>query len=242
MKRALWLAAAVVLCGALSCHGDRSPPRGDGPEVSWKEERERMVERIAAAGVKDPRVLDALRKVPRHRFVPPEFERRAYGDEPLPIGENQTISSPYVVGLMTELLRLSGGEKVLEIGTGSGYQAAVLSVLVPRVYSIEIRPTLARRAKKLLAELGFDGVEVRCGDGYLGWPSEAPFDAIIVTAAPPEVPRALIEQLAPGGRLVVPVGERDENQVLTLITKDADGRVSRRQVKLVHFVPMVHED
>jgi protein-L-isoaspartate(D-aspartate) O-methyltransferase len=200
-----------------------------------------MVDRIRSRGVTDPRVLGALLSVPRHRFVRPDRAREAYGPEPLPIGEDQTISSPYVVALMTGLLSLDGDEKVLEIGTGSGYQAAVLSCLVPRVFTIEIRETLATAARERLAALGYDQVRVRCGDGYRGWPEEAPFDAIVVTAAPPSIPATLVDQLAPGGRMVVPVGGTQGNQTLTLLTKDAAGKVSRRTVTAVYFVPMIRE-
>jgi protein-L-isoaspartate(D-aspartate) O-methyltransferase len=186
-------------------------------------------------------VLRAMAEVERHRFVPAELADRAYLPQPLPIGQEQTISSPYIVGLMTALLDLEGDEKVLEIGTGSGYQAAVLSRLVPRVLTIEIREGLAASARERLARLGYANVVVRCGDGYGGWPEEAPFDAIVVTAAPPAVPSALVEQLAPGGRIVVPVGGRDANQELKLGVKKADGSVAWEKVSLVRFVPMIRD-
>jgi len=194
---------------------------------------------IAARGVKDPRVLDAMRAVPRHEFVPATLREDAYGDSPLPIGHGQTISQPYIVALMTELARPSPSDRVLEVGTGSGYQAAVLSQLVARVFSIELVDPLAQSAASTLRRLGYGNVTVRSGDGYLGWPDEAPFDIIIVTAAPEEVPAALLAQLKPGGRLIVPVGRVYDVQDLQLIEKDATGRVSTRSVIPVRFVPMV---
>jgi protein-L-isoaspartate(D-aspartate) O-methyltransferase len=199
---------------------------------------EKMVrEQIAARGVKDQRVLEAMRQTPREEFVLPAMRGMAYDDHPLPIGEGQTISQPYIVAAMTEMLHLRGNEKVLEIGTGSGYQAAVLSRLCKMLYSIEIVPSLAVRAKETLARLGYENVHVREGDGYLGWPGEAPFDRILLTAAPAEVPPALIEQLAKGGRLVAPVGVGD--QELIVIDKDAAGKVRYRRGFGVRFVPMV---
>ena len=179
-----------------------------------------------------------MRKVPRHQLVPPEVRDSAYRDHPLPIGYGQTISQPYIVALMTEELELSGDEKVLEIGTGSGYQAAVLAELAGRVYSIEIVEALADRSRRDLEMLGIDNVTVRSGDGYQGWSEKAPFDAIIVTAAPPAVPQPLVDQLAVGGRMVVPVGQH--HQELILITRDEEG-VSRRRLIGVRFVPMVGE-
>jgi protein-L-isoaspartate(D-aspartate) O-methyltransferase len=201
------------------------------------EERDEMVrEQIQARGIGDARVLQAMRDVKRHLFVPGESARDAYEDYPLPIGEGQTISQPYIVALMTELLELKPTDRALEIGTGSGYQAAILSRLAGRVYSMEIVPSLGEAASKRLDLLGYDNVEVRIGDGYLGWPEEAPFDAIIVTAAPPEIPQALVDQLADGGRMVLPVGTN--YQELMLLEKK-DGRLSKRVVTAVRFVPMV---
>ncbi|HBY60007.1 MAG TPA: protein-L-isoaspartate O-methyltransferase [Solibacterales bacterium] len=205
----------------------------------WGVRRTRMVEeQIAQRGIRDARVLDALRRTPRHLYVPENLREQAYDDTPLPIGHGQTISQPYIVGLMTELLQLEPGHKVLEIGTGSGYQAAVLARLAGRVYSIELIPELAARATATLRIAGLRNVEVRTGDGYLGWPAEAPFDRVILTAAPPELPEALVSQLKPGGRLVAPVG-RGAGQLLILVTKAKDGQVRRETVIPVRFVPMV---
>jgi len=200
------------------------------------EDRERMVrEQISARGVRDPRVLAALSRVPRHELVPEAVRAHAYEDRPLPIGFDQTISQPYVVAYMTEQLQLSGDERVLEIGTGSGYQAAVLAELAREVFSIEIVAPLGERARADLARLGYRNVQVRVGDGYRGWPEQAPFDAIIVTAAPGHVPQPLIDQLAVGGRLVVPVG--GVYQELLLLSRDADGIHEERLID-VRFVPM----
>ncbi|MBI4323148.1 MAG: protein-L-isoaspartate(D-aspartate) O-methyltransferase [Candidatus Omnitrophica bacterium] len=182
------------------------------------------------------RVLEAMRAVPRHRFVPPELQAFAYEDRPLPIGEGQTISQPYIVALMTELADLKPHQKVLEIGTGSGYQAAVLARLTDRVYTIELIDALARRAKHTLLELGLTSIHVQVGDGYLGWPEEAPFDAIIVTAAAPTLPEPLVEQLAVRGRLVIPMGE--DEQELVVFRKKTKGLV-REVVIPVRFVPMM---
>ena len=213
---------------------------GDPPQDSLTRARLAMVaDQIAARGVKDPRVLDAMRAVPRHEFVPATVREDAYVDSPLPIGHGQTISQPYIVALMTELARPSPADRVLEVGTGSGYQAAVLSRLVARVFSVELVDPLAQSAAATLRRLGYANVTVRSGDGYLGWPDEAPFDIIIVTAAPEEVPAALVAQLKPGGRLIVPVGRVYDVQDLQLIEKDATGRVSTRSVIPVRFVPMV---
>jgi protein-L-isoaspartate(D-aspartate) O-methyltransferase len=197
-----------------------------------------VAEQIEARGVRDPRVLEAMRKVPRHELVPKNVRAQAYADYPLPIGEGQTISQPYIVAYMTEQLALKGGERVLEVGTGSGYQAAVLAEMGAEVYTIEIVPALGNRAAADLARLGYKNITVRVGDGYRGWPEKAPFDAIIVTAAPPEVPAPLIDQLEPGGRLVLPVGEA--YQELLLVTKDAKG-VQKRRLLPVRFVPMTGE-
>jgi protein-L-isoaspartate(D-aspartate) O-methyltransferase len=196
-------------------------------------------ETIANRGVKDARVIAAMRKVQRHRLVPPELRPRAYEDNPLPIGFEQTISQPYIVAAMTEAAQLEPGEKVLEIGTGSGYQAAVLAELGVEVYSIEIVEPLAKRTHELLARLGYNQLHLRIGDGYKGWPEAAPFDAIIVTAAPEKVPQPLIDQLAVGGRLVIPVGESGD-QELRVISRKKDGTTSETLMN-VRFVPMTGE-
>lgn len=193
---------------------------------------------IASRGVRDARVLAAMRAVPRHEFVPGPEQVRAYHDYPLPIGQGQTISQPYIVALMTELARPGPRDVALEVGTGSGYQAAVLSGLVARVFSIELEETLAAAAKERLARLGYANVEVRRGDGYNGWPDHAPFDLILVTAAPEAVPPALIAQLGPGGRMVIPVGPVHDVQNLLVIEKDRAGKVTSRDVIPVRFVPL----
>jgi protein-L-isoaspartate(D-aspartate) O-methyltransferase len=198
--------------------------------------RRQMVERqIRARGVHDPRVLDALLKVRRHDFVPPGMEQEAYEDSPLGIGEGQTISQPYIVAFMTELARVRPDSKVLEVGTGSGYQTAVLSVLAREVFSIEIIESLGARAKEKLERTGYSNVRVRIGDGYQGWPEEAPFDSILVTAAPDHLPQPLVEQLRIGGRLVIPIG--DFYQELSVITKIEKG-VHEEKIIPVRFVPM----
>ncbi len=203
--------------------------------------RMRMVERdIKDRGISDPVVLGALSSVPRHLFVDAAVRDEAYDDHPLPIGEGQTISQPYVVALMTEVLRLKTSDRVLEIGTGSGYQAAVLALIVKEVYTIEIVKPLADRAQKVLANLGYENVTVRCGDGYLGWEERAPFDAIIITAAADRIPQPLIKQLREGGRLVMPLGGTVFSQVLTLGTK-RNGKLETQQICPVAFVPMTGE-
>ncbi|MFP4373290.1 MAG: protein-L-isoaspartate(D-aspartate) O-methyltransferase [Spirochaetaceae bacterium] len=202
-------------------------------------ERRRMVERhIAAEGISNEAVLAAMRAVPRHEFVPSEHRGRAYANRPLPIGHGQTISQPYVVAYMTEVLELEEDDRVLEIGAGSGYQAAVLAEIAEAVYTIEIVEALARTARRRLERLGYDNVEVTQGDGYFGRPEHAPFDAIIVTAAAGHIPSPLVEQLRPGGRMVIPVGPVYAVQNLILVTKDHDGEVGTEQLLPVRFVPM----
>ena len=215
---------------------------GRAVDAESASERERMVDRqIVARGVRDPRVLEAMRLVPRHRLVPAKAAAFAYEDRPLSIGHGQTISQPYIVALMTELARIAPGDRVLEIGTGSGYQAAVLAQLAGHVYSIEIVEPLATRAAADLKALGYDNVSVRAGDGYAGWPEHAPFDVIIVTAAPDKVPEPLLAQLKLGGRLIVPVGPAWATQRLKLIQKRSDGSFSTRNVATVRFVPLTRE-
>jgi len=206
--------------------------------VNFKKVRERMVEtQIAARGVHDERVLEAMRKVPRHLFLDEALRDQAYSDHPLPIAENQTISQPYIAGLMTESLELNGSEKVLEIGTGSGYQSAILAELADRVFSIERYPELAYRANSILQKLGYGNIIVRVGDGSLGWPDDAPFDGIIVTAGTPQIPQPLIDQLKMGGRLVVPVGDR-LGQDLMLVKRVAEG-IKKTNLGGVRFVNLV---
>ena len=219
------------------------PPSKDTPHCrpgSYSEGREKMVrEQIEARGVKDASVLRVIREVPRHCFVSRGFRDEAYEDHPIPIGQGQTISQPYIVALMTELLRVQPTDRVLEVGTGSGYQAAALSGLVDEVFSVEISPVLAEEGAARLKSLGYENVRVRCADGYLGWKEEAPFDAIIVTAAPPEIPPPLLRQLNPGGRMCIPVGGKYQVQRLTLVEKKQDGSIVRRAVLPVRFVPLL---
>jgi protein-L-isoaspartate(D-aspartate) O-methyltransferase len=203
--------------------------------------RHRMVEQIRGRGVADPAVLAALETVPRHLFVAADRWTEAYADHPLPIGDGQTISQPYMVALMTSLLELRPGARVLEIGTGSGYQAAILSRVAGEVYSMEILAPLAERSRRTLADLGFRNIHVLTGDGYQGWPAAAPFDGIIVTAAPPSIPEPLLQQLKVGGRLVIPVGVPGAIQNLLVLTKRADGSFDRSNVMPVRFVPMTGE-
>jgi protein-L-isoaspartate(D-aspartate) O-methyltransferase len=223
---------------------DAGPPPAVGDTAAAVRLREGMVSAIET-GIRDadPRVLEAMRKVPRHLFVPNAPLPAAYDfTSPYPIGQGQTISAPEIVALMSSRLALDGTEKVLEIGTGSGYQAAVLAEIAREVFTIEILPELGHTARERLKRMGYGNVHVRVGDGYRGWPAEAPFDAIIVTAAPPATPPALLEQLAPGGRMIVPVGEQDETQWLTLHRKDAQGKIHTRTGIPVRFVPMVRGD
>ncbi|MFP4060665.1 MAG: protein-L-isoaspartate(D-aspartate) O-methyltransferase [Bacteroidota bacterium] len=210
-------------------------------DKSYKSLRETMVNtQIAARGVKDKKVLNAMRSVPRHLFVPRENRRFAYSDFPLPIGEGQTISQPYIVALMTELLLPRESDKILEVGTGSGYQAAVLAEIVDSVFTIEIYPSLAESAKQLLKELEYNNVVVKAGDGYKGWKEHAPFNGIIVTCSPADIPEPLEEQLAEGGRMIIPVGE-GYNQELVIVTKEK-GKLKRKKVLPVRFVPMIDDD
>lgn len=239
------LAAVLALAAALVAAPPAAAQQDDDP---WADARDRLVRQglesppAGLAPVEDDRVLDAMRAVPRHEFVPEPLRDRAYDNRPLPIGHDQTISQPYIVARMTELLELEPGEKVLEIGTGSGYQAAVLAEITDSVFSIEIVGELARTARERLRRLGYDDVRVRHGDGWAGWPEHAPFDAVAVTAAPEEIPPPLIEQLAPGGRMVIPVGSQLLGQTLTLVSKDEDGSVTREEISGVRFVPFQRDE
>jgi protein-L-isoaspartate(D-aspartate) O-methyltransferase len=243
---AVWLALAGVLLFPAAAHVCQKPsssrvstaPVNQDTDAHRKAREAMVQQQLAARGVHDQQVLQAMRKVPRHLFVPPAMQPYAYMDSPLPIGHDQTISQPYIVGFMTEALALKPGDRVLEVGTGSGYQAAVLSVLVREVYSIEIVEPLATEAAARLRRLGYANITVRAGDGYLGWPDAAPFDAIIVTAAPDHIPQPLLDQLVPGGRLVVPVGKYF--QTLTRIRRTAKG-FTKEKLLPVRFVPMTGE-
>ena len=223
----------VVSLGGVSCAG---------AEVDWEAARKGMVEEQLASperGITNGRVLEVMGKVPRHELVPERYRRLAYTDSPLPIGHGQTISQPYIVAFMTEKLAPKATDRILEVGTGSGYQAAVLAELVKEVYSIEIVEELAERAKRDLKRLGYENVHVRAGDGYQGWPEAAPFDAVIVTCAPDHVPGPLVEQLKEGGRVIIPVGSGLRQELYILEKKG--GEVEKRAVLPVRFVPMTGE-
>lgn len=227
-----WFLAFLFLAG---CGNKEMKSCGEKEYLEMR--REMVTKQIEARGVKDKRVLEAMLFVPRHRFVPENYKKLAYTDQPLPIGEGQTISQPYIVALMTELAALNGNEKVLEIGTGSGYQAAILGELSKEVYTIELLEPLAMASEELLKEMGYKNITVKCGDGYQGWKEHAPYEVIIVTCAPLEIPPLLIEQLAEGGRIVIPVGEfYQELKVL----KKKGNKVSVSNTIPVRFVPMVH--
>jgi len=226
----------IVGTGSGVPHSCMVEPRNRNP---FHEQREWMVERqIEGRGVNDPRVLAAMRSIPRDRFVPEPYRSLAYEDSPLPIGHDQTISQPYIVALMTQYLELTGTERVLEIGTGCGYQTAILARCAAEVYSIEIVPALSRHATRILSELNIENVHLRTGDGYQGWIEAAPFDAIMLTAAPRNPPSPLLEQLNEGGRMILPVGEF--TQELVLITRE-EGKIFSRVVEYVRFVPMTGE-
>jgi protein-L-isoaspartate(D-aspartate) O-methyltransferase len=244
LNRASGVALSFLLAPllAFACNDQKASIRNVTPVTrdDEAERRARMVEtQIVARGVRDPRVLVAMREVPRHLFVDSAQSADAYEDHPLPIAGNQTISQPYIVALMTELAEITPGERVLEIGTGSGYQSAVLSRLAREVYSIEIVPELARASGERLRRLGYGNVTVKEGDGYRGWSEHAPFDAIIVTAAPDRIPQPLLDQLAPGGRMVIPVGSFF--QELKVLSKDKNGKISEKDILPVRFVPMTGE-
>jgi protein-L-isoaspartate(D-aspartate) O-methyltransferase len=232
-RSVLWLIPVLSTLAACGISGNQSAQ----PTPDWEAQRTRMVEsQLRARDIRDPRVLNAMREVPRHLFVPEAERDDAYGDFPLPIGYAQTISQPYIVGFMTQALEVSPEHKVLEIGTGSGYQAAILGRLAREVYTIEIVEPLADRSRALLQQLGFKNVHVRTGNGYLGWPEQAPFDRIMVTAAPAEVPPALVEQLKIGGRMAIPVGT--VSQQLRIMRRTDQGMETISTLP-VRFVPMV---
>ena len=227
---------------AMNAYAEPNKPPAPAPQFGREAERLNMVDRqVAARGVRDRKVLAAMRRAPRHLLIPKASRFFAYGDHPVRIGYGQTVSQPYIVGYMTEVLRLTKDAKVLEIGTGSGYQAAVLAEITPHVYTMEIVPELAKRAAADLGALGYTNVHTREGDGYNGWPSEAPWDAIIVTAAAGHVPPPLIKQLKPGGRLCIPVGSPFGTQYLLLVEKDEEGRVNTRNLMPVRFVPLTRK-
>ncbi|WP_257305161.1 protein-L-isoaspartate(D-aspartate) O-methyltransferase [Geothrix campi] len=236
MRKHLGVALMLTLGG---CNPEPARPAAPAEAVDYVPARARMVhEQIVARGIADPRVLEAMGQVPRHEFIPVGQRGEAYDDWPLPIGYGQTISQPYIVAFMTAALAPKPGDRVLEIGTGSGYQAAVLACLVAEVYTMEIVEPLAQRAAADLKRLGYANVKVRAGDGYHGWPEAAPFDAIIVTCAPEDVPQALVDQLKEGGRMIIPVGSRWGAQELYLLRKTTAG-MKRQGVLPVRFVPMV---
>lgn len=228
----------ALLAAATSC---KDSPRGNGPTRGYTEEVLRMIETLKAYGIRDPDVLRAMSTVRRHAFIPEAYRHVAdpYGDHPCPIGHGQTISQPYIVAYMTERIAPKKGEKILEIGTGSGYQAAILAELGAEVYSIEIIPELAEHARKVLAEEGYSQVRVLTGDGYKGWPEHAPFDAIIVTCAPEEIPSELVNQLKEGGRMILPLGTGFQRLV---IARKRGGKTLIDEDLPVRFVPMVHGD
>ena len=238
--RAVCLAIAWTIAMPAQAQGARSEERA--AMVDTIEEHARYAPEAVEAGKIDPAVLQVMRTVPRHEFVPEEEKARAYEDMPLPIGFGQTISQPFIVALMTDLLDLGPGAKVLELGTGSGYQAAVLSPLAERVYTIEIVPRLGETARNVLQRLGYANVETRVADGYYGWPEAAPFDGIVVTAAASQIPPPLIEQLKPGGRMVIPVGGAFAAQHLVLVEKRPDGGITTRQLLPVAFVPFTRAE
>jgi protein-L-isoaspartate(D-aspartate) O-methyltransferase len=239
----LLLAAAVsLLLLPLTWAQDQKSAKSGGSGATSTEDptapaRKRMVQRhLVERGIKNPRVLDAFRTVPRHRFLPPKTQRQAYDDESIPIGEGQTITPPFDVAFMTEVLDPKPTDRVFEVGTGSGYQSAILSQLVKDVYSVEIKAPLGQRAAQVHKDLGYTNIHTRIGDGYEGWPEAAPFDAIIVTCAPQKIPQPLIDQLKDGGRMVIPLGTRFDQRVY--LVEKHDGKLTRRELKPTLFVPM----
>jgi protein-L-isoaspartate(D-aspartate) O-methyltransferase len=238
----------ILLVAAGACK--ESPAPQDPNAALWThprseerlKERKQMVDRIRDYyGLDDKRTLDAILQVPRHWFVPENMQSPAYTDGPLPIGHGQTISQPFIVAFMTSILKLEPNDVVLEVGTGSGYQAAVLTEFTPHVYSIEIVTPLAEAAKKTLETRGYKTAQVRCGDGYQGWPEYCPFDAIIVTCAPDHIPSPLLKQLKPDGKIIIPVGDEYQTQDLILVTKDKHGKVSKQSMMPVRFVPLIRK-
>ncbi|MDX1665856.1 MAG: protein-L-isoaspartate(D-aspartate) O-methyltransferase [Saprospiraceae bacterium] len=238
---------ALIISGTFVIKGPDRPGSIGQEQQSWtppefeerQDERDQMVNyQLKRRGISDKDVLDAMRNAPRHLLIPKENRAAAYADRPLPIGYGQTISQPYIVGYMTEILDLEEGDKVLEVGTGSGYQASVLAEITPKVYSIEIIEALGKRARNDLKELGYTPIEVKIGDGYYGWEEHAPFDAIIVTAAAGHIPSPLIDQLKPGGTMVIPLGGPYQTQNLMKVTKTEDGNMKTKNLMPVRFVPM----
>ena len=233
----MWRVAQFLVLAAIAAAGCGQKPT---PASDFAAQRQRMVtEQLKARGISDERVLNAMNKVPREEFVPPDSRAGSYEDGPLPIGYGQTISQPYIVAFMTEQLRLKPSDRVLEIGTGSGYQAAILAELMSQVYSIEIVEPLAKNAEATLQRLGYENVHVKIGDGYKGWPEAAPFDAIIVTCAPDKVPQPLVDQLKDDGRMVIPVGDRFAQELYLLEKKN--GQLKQSATLPVRFVPMARQ-
>jgi protein-L-isoaspartate(D-aspartate) O-methyltransferase len=241
MKAGIRTTVLFLMMGTLAFRPEIRASSQKDEDAFARRRRAMVVEQLEARDIKDKRVLEAMGRVPRHLFVPLSLRDQAYADHPLPIGEDQTISQPYIVALMSQCLELRGAEKVLEVGTGSGYQAAVLSLLASRVFSVEINASLAESARSLLRDLGCANVDVRTGDGFFGWPEEAPFDGIIVTCAARRVPGPLFDQLKEGGRLVIPVGETGEGQRLLRVRK-LKGKAYEEEISLVMFVPMLGQD
>ncbi|OQB78786.1 MAG: Protein-L-isoaspartate O-methyltransferase [Bacteroidetes bacterium ADurb.Bin123] len=236
MKGVLSCWIMILLFSAAAGQSPQNQSRGE----EWVRREEMIKTQLIARGITSARVLEAFQKVPRHRFVPDPYRRYAYADQPLPIGEGQTISQPYIVAYMTEILDIKPGEKVLEIGTGSGYQAAILSEMEALVYSVEINPVLSEMARKALAGTGYENLRLKTGDGYQGWPEHAPYDAVLVTCSPSAIPGPLKEQLAEGGRMIIPVGKQYTIQYLVLLEKK-NGKIRQKNVLPVRFVPMVNE-
>ena len=234
-------AVAAFLIGPLACAQQPYAPERDALVREIQEQVAGLSDELGTDRL-DPAVVEAMRRVPRHAFVPPPLRFEAYGNHPLPIGHGQTISQPFIVAIMSHLLGVEPGDKVYELGTGSGYQAAVLAEMGVEVWSVEIVPELAARAESVLAELGYDKVHVRAGDGYLGWPEAAPFDGVIMTAALDHVPQPLVEQLKPGARLIMPIGDTPWGQQLVVMAKTEAGTLERRDLLPVRFVPVTGDN